>query len=175
MIPDRAPFARRFPALVASLSSAQIDALIASFTARTLTTGEVLFVEGDRVEDLYLTWEGELDVLTHGERLGKLGPGALLGEVAWIDRGTATAGVVAGTDATVLRLDRVAYERLRRDEPHVAAALLRGVSRAIAGRLRLSEARFDAHRTGAPLPTGAPEARRGLLSALLALFTGTEA
>lgn len=167
---DVGSFAARFPQLVEQLRGDNLQALVGSFRSVSVAPGAALVTQGKPVDGLLLAWQGGARVRVGESDLGEVGPGAMLGEVAWMDRGAATATLTATGEMTCLVLDRPAYDRLREEHPVAAAHLLRGVNRTIAARLRAADARYERASSGS-----GPERRRGLFDSFFALFTAPEA
>jgi len=89
-------------------------------TIRTLAKGRTLTEQGAPGDELYLLLDGLLHVEVDGSPLAELGPGAILGERALLERGTRTATLRAVTAcrvavATAAQVDRAALELLSRD------------------------------------------------------------
>jgi hypothetical protein len=79
--------------------------------------GMVLVAQGEQSSDVYLVLDGVLRVDVDGERVAEYGPGAMLGERAYLEGGTRTSSLVAVTQCRVARvpaesLDRGALEEL---------------------------------------------------------------
>ena len=90
---------------------------------------------------LYIVTEGTLCAVIESDdgtqrRLRRFGAGALVGEVAFFERSTRTASVVALTDCTLMRLDRTRYESMRSEAPSLAMALHDRVMAGQAARVR---------------------------------------
>ncbi|GDX82735.1 hypothetical protein LBMAG42_45460 [Deltaproteobacteria bacterium] len=164
-------FSARFPQLVDQLRGVNLAALVAAFREVEVDDGAPIVAQGQPVEGLILAWAGRARVRSGENELGEVGPGSMLGEVAWIDRGPATATLTANGDMTCLILDREVYARLRTEHPVAAAHLLRGINRSIATRLRAADARFEQVSAGGG---DAPERRRGLFESFFALFAAPE-
>ena len=102
--------------------------------------GEFLITEGDEADDLFVVVSGEFDVTkrsgTSEIPLARVGPGAIQGELAALERGKRTASVQAVTDAEVLRIPYLAVRDLLSSEPDAAL----GIIRTVIGRLRGMEA-----------------------------------
>jgi hypothetical protein len=84
---------------------------------RTFEPGEVLAVQGDPGDSLFLLLDGVVDVSVDGRALGDLGPGAVLGERAILESSPRTATVTAITrvriaDAPAQSVDITALGRL---------------------------------------------------------------
>jgi hypothetical protein len=67
----------------------------------TLKAGDTLVRQGDKGSDLYLVLDGVVRVDRDGEQLAEYGPGALLGERAYLEGGTRTSTLVAATACRV--------------------------------------------------------------------------
>lgn len=79
--------------------------------------GMVLVAQGDKSSDVYLVLDGVLRVEVDGKPLAEYGPGALLGERAYLEGGARTSSLVAVTQCRVAHvpaesLDRGALEEL---------------------------------------------------------------
>jgi CRP/FNR family cyclic AMP-dependent transcriptional regulator len=136
--PER--FAERFPRVAAPLEGGELEALLASLELHDADAGEALVAEETQSSDLFLVWDGALDVTLRGaagERtLAPVGPGDVFGEVSLLDPGPATATVVTEQGCVTLRLSRERLDALRADNPAAAAALLREVVASLGARLR---------------------------------------
>jgi Cyclic nucleotide-binding domain len=69
---------------------------------RTVGAGETLIEQGTVGRDLFLVLDGVFEVTVDGEAVGEVGPGAIIGERAWLERGERTATVTARTRARVV-------------------------------------------------------------------------
>lgn len=67
----------------------------------TLTAGDTLARQGDEGYDLYLVLDGVVRIDRDGEQLAEYGPGAILGERAYLEDGGRTASLVAVTACRV--------------------------------------------------------------------------
>jgi len=107
--------------VVAALEAGEVERLLDSFQEVTLSAGERLMKQGDRVGDdepgLYVTESGELDVYVTqegGEGLGEKvftykEDGQLIGELAVLFSAPRAATVVAQTDCTLWTVDRDSF------------------------------------------------------------------
>jgi hypothetical protein len=68
---------------------------------RSLEPGETLVSQGEKGRDLFLLADGVLDVEVDGRIVAQVGPGAVLGERALVERGARTATLRAATPARV--------------------------------------------------------------------------
>ena len=107
----------------------QIAALQAVVKTLSVESGQKLFAAGDEGDHMYIVLRGEVEARLqttrhHYKRLGKYGPGTFFGEVAFLDPGPRTADMVVMAPTELLELDRDGLERLERERPDVAVALL---------------------------------------------------
>jgi Cyclic nucleotide-binding domain len=70
-------------------------------TRRKLKPGETLVEQGEPAEDLYLLLDGVLFVEVDGEEVAEIGPGAILGERAFLEGGKRTATLTARTPCRI--------------------------------------------------------------------------
>jgi len=81
-------------------------------------------------EKAYVLLEGEVGVRRGGADLGRCRPGEILGELGIVNHRLRSATVVtANAPATVLHLDRAAFELLRAEEAYFAALVGEAVLR----------------------------------------------
>ena len=111
------------PALVAEVESAlerQMSATImqgARPEVRQLRPGDLLTEQGEEGGPLFLILDGMLSVEKDGETVGEVGPGAVVGERAYLEEGMRTATMRARTPVRVAvaepeLIDRPALEQL---------------------------------------------------------------
>jgi sulfate permease, SulP family len=124
--------------LARGLDAAELGQLRAEMQIEHIAAGDFLFRQGDPADAFFLTIKGDVGVRLPGSerRLISFAPGTMIGEMAALARGLRSADAVAETPLTVLRLSADALERLRHDQPALAAKLLTNVALHLAGRLR---------------------------------------
>jgi flavin-dependent dehydrogenase/CRP-like cAMP-binding protein len=139
-----AAFQERWPGLASSLDSPELEALLGAFVVHDAAPGEALVAEGTDSSDLFLVWEGQLDVVQRtrsGERrLAELGPGAIFGEVSLLEPGPATASVVTEQGCVALRLTRARFDELEGAHPDAAARLSAEIAEALRAKLNAARA-----------------------------------
>ena len=119
-------------------------------TRRHYSPGETIFAAGTSGETMFLLETGRVSVMIYnsdGRRtvLNHLGPGELLGEYAFFDRGPRSADVVAASDTTGLEFG---YEQVREAllaEPEAMLDLLSEVSRKARDTLQSLESLTQKH------------------------------
>ena len=82
---------------------------------RTIKKGATIVEQGEPGDELFLILDGVVTVEVDGEALGELGPGAVVGERAIVEKGTRTATLKAQTKVrvAVVRGDQVRGLALR--------------------------------------------------------------
>ncbi len=134
------------------LPSGAIAALLALADEVVVPGGEALMRAGDPADAVYLLLEGTLDITMPpaGPRqaapvyLGRLMPGALVGEMALISGAPRSADVLAQGEARCLRISAAAIATLRADEPAAAYDLLAAMARQLERNLRYANASMAA-------------------------------
>ncbi|MDH4335402.1 MAG: ATP-binding protein [Chloroflexota bacterium] len=128
--------ALRATPLFAELPEEYLGRLAANVVPMHLAAGDLLINEGDQADDLFVVISGELDVTKRSGNaeipLARVGPGAIQGELAALERGRRMASVRALTPAEVLRIPYSAVRDLLSGGPDAAL----GIIRTIIGRLR---------------------------------------
>ncbi len=125
------------------LTEEQLAKLASVFEERTLQKDEVLFLQGDIGDALYLVQEGFVVVIlessgrSSGRTLIQLGPGQSVGEMALVDRGPRSATVRAVADGTrVARISFEAFEALCEEEPEIGYRVMRNIAADLSFKLR---------------------------------------
>ncbi|PWK59353.1 patatin-like phospholipase family protein [Roseicyclus mahoneyensis] len=123
-------------------------AALALLPQQTVRRGDVLIAAGTSADAMYLVRTGRFRVARDGVDLAEIGPGSVIGEIAFFTGQPRTADVIAARDSVVLRVRQQDYEALCRDNP--------GLARAISGELADRLARTSARVVPDP---GRPPAR----------------
>jgi CRP/FNR family transcriptional regulator, cyclic AMP receptor protein len=111
-------------AILPSLPEYLSGQLFAGATSRHLDAGERLFVAGDSGDGCYLLERGLLKVIIaspQGEEriLSFIGPGAIAGELAIIDRHPRSASVIAVKDCELSFISREHFEEYEQHNPEI--------------------------------------------------------
>jgi CRP-like cAMP-binding protein len=117
--------------LFGELSGRQLDRVVKLATLRRYGTGSVLVRTGSPGDSFHIILDGRAQVATPEGHERVLQPGDSFGELALIDNVPRAATVTAIDDVTTARLPRTAFLKLLRDEPKIAAAVLRGLVRTV--------------------------------------------
>lgn len=121
--------------LTAGLDDAARASLAAELEPVTLRSGEVLLREGDVGDALYFVVHGRLGALVDSDdgprMVGRVSPGAVVGELALLGNTARLATVVALRDTELLRLSRESFDRITSEHP----STLRAISATVVQRL----------------------------------------
>lgn len=120
---------KRF-ALLGELDEASRQLVAEELEELDLDTGTRLFDVGDAGDALFFVDEGCVRVTTElAAEAGEFGPGSAFGALALVTGGSRQVRAETASRARILRLDRSAYQRLRRSEPGAACRLLEAILR----------------------------------------------
>lgn len=132
---------------VSDLERDDAAALAAAFQIHEAAAGEALVSEATHSDELFLVVDGTLDITVHGRggehSLTRLGGGSLFGDVTLLDPGPAGATVSTSQGATVLRMTRERFDRLRAAHPSAAAALLGEALRSLSARMQAARLHLE--------------------------------
>jgi CRP-like cAMP-binding protein len=102
------------------LTDAELAAVAAAASELAVETGAALANAGDLGHALFVVEEGAADVVADGTKIGNVGPGDLVGEVAVLRSGRRTATVVATSPMRVLALFKRDVWALERTAPEAS-------------------------------------------------------
>ncbi|GAB3015009.1 hypothetical protein GCM10011376_06800 [Nocardioides flavus (ex Wang et al. 2016)] len=105
------------------LPSADAERVLAAGRPLTLPQGWSPIAESTPADKAYLITEGEVSVRKGGVEIATLGPGAVVGETAIVNRTLRSASVVALTPLRVVHFTSETLERLADEVPAFGAAL----------------------------------------------------
>jgi CRP-like cAMP-binding protein len=134
--------ARVEPQLLPNWTQRQWDTLLEFTETILFRKGQRVLRSGDADRSLLIVGEGTLDALIPAgltKRRFSLGPGSLLGEVAFFDGHPRSADVLATSDGELLRLDPAGFEEFAARHPGMARDLLMDLGKILASRLRRAE------------------------------------
>jgi CRP-like cAMP-binding protein len=125
-------------ALATELTGEQLRTLFGAMEVRKLSKNEILISEGDCDDRLYAVARGELEVYragAHGQDvLIRVGPGSIIGELAFLDGLRRTATVKAVNDeCCVIALRRQHLESMLSTNPSVVYNVMRAIVRSAHG------------------------------------------
>jgi CRP/FNR family cyclic AMP-dependent transcriptional regulator len=126
--------------LLPGLDEIEWARLLAHTLQRRFAAGEVVIAAGDTDSAIHIIGDGMLDVAAPGSaETIVVGPGNVIGEVAFFDGGPRSADVRARTAGTLFSLARDRFDILAAQEPVLARLLLFDLARTLAVRLRRAE------------------------------------
>lgn len=116
------------------------DVLVGFAERLRFPAGTLIARAGNADSSLFIVLDGTVEAQVTPQRRFTLGAGALVGEVAFFDRGGRSADVVAATEVEVLRISDTDFEQFAARHPALAVEMLRDLGRILAFRLRRAEA-----------------------------------
>lgn len=126
--------------LFSGVGPADLGAVAAVAFEVDFPADRVIVRQGEIGTGFFIVVSGRVRVVRDGAVVAQLGPGEFFGELSVLDGGPRVAQVVAEAPTTCLALASWDFERVLREEPGVALAVLRVVA------ARLREVTSD-HRT----------------------------
>jgi CRP/FNR family transcriptional regulator, cyclic AMP receptor protein len=114
--------------MAADLSDDDQQALAARGQEQDAPAGQVLIREGASAGSLFVILSGRIKVGRGGRPLGELGPGAVLGELAMLGRGTRGASAVVKEPARLLVVPASAVRELLDERPSLRESLERAAA-----------------------------------------------
>ncbi len=100
---------------------------------RKLSSGEVIFREGEQGDEMYVILEGEFQVfvtqktIAYEKEIARLGKGAFFGEIAVLTEGARTASVRALNNGLLLVLKRSTFLDIMKESPSLAVSVCRAL------------------------------------------------
>ena len=136
---------RAIPVL-ANHSAEDLDLLAYAGALRGFARGDVLMCEGDEGDAAYLLLSGALRVTREGSSatVATLEPGALVGQLALLDRAPRSATVSAVDDCSALELNANVFANLVNASSPLALRFQRDIATVAARHLRTANTRFAA-------------------------------
>ena len=136
-----AGFGARFPKLFEKLGAANLEVLLKAASLVDVPKERTLFRDRMPVDFLYFVVDGNLSAYIESEgvsrQIGIIHPGEWLGEVSMLSgEPQATATVIADSECRVIKMHRVAFEKLIDENEAIATALLNQFIELMAARLR---------------------------------------
>lgn len=131
------------------LSREETDALLQGFHFATVASGREVISQDERGDFLVIMLDGLVAVdrvQLWGDRvsLGEARKGDVLGEMSLLDAGPRFSTCVTIQDSQLAVLDAQALDRLMRDQPRIALALITMLARRMSLRLRYVSTRLTA-------------------------------
>ncbi|XP_049780677.1 cGMP-dependent protein kinase, isozyme 1 isoform X2 [Schistocerca cancellata] len=95
-----------------NLDSSQVREIVDSMYPLEYAKGSFVIREGEAGSHLYVSAEGEFEVIKEDKVLGRMGPGKAFGELAILYNCTRTASIKVVNDAKVWVLDRRVFQQI---------------------------------------------------------------
>ncbi len=153
--PELLEFFRVLP-LFSEFTDDERAGLLACMRQWSVPRGRRLFVQGAAASSCYIATRGavEVEVVRDGQhhRLGVLGPGRLIGEVALVDRRPRTATCTVRDDAILLELPGAAFDALYRDSSRIAFKFIKAINHSQIVAQRSTDARRVTMQLPGPRP-----------------------
>jgi CRP-like cAMP-binding protein len=126
--------------------------------------GEELLRQGEAARGAFVIRSGEVHArvaLPGGGMLtvAELGPGAMFGETALMERAVCMASVVAKSDVAGWFVDRDDFRAVAAGRDHAALEIQKAVTQVLSEKLRAASARLREHRAAEDRPGVPPQAR----------------
>ena len=83
-----------------------------------------LFSQGETGDAVFIVVDGTLDLVNEGIKLVSRHKGECVGEMALIDAAPRSADAIAGSDVTLLRWERAAFQDALTTNPQVASGVI---------------------------------------------------
>jgi CRP-like cAMP-binding protein len=124
------------------MSAMEVANLERHFQRMSLPAGSVLFREGEAGDRLYLLARGEITVsvkvqgeVVRDHRLGTYCAGAVLGEMAVLEREARSADAVVVSDSVLYALDGAGLDRMRHENPYLYSRFIFNLTRQLIWRV----------------------------------------
>jgi CRP-like cAMP-binding protein len=118
--------------LFAQCSRGELRRIAARADEIDLPEGRVLTREDEPGREFFVLLEGEVEVRRRSRKLGILGPGEFVGEIALVSKVPRTATVVARTPLRALVLTERDFRALMRDAPGIQLKVLQALADRVA-------------------------------------------
>jgi CRP-like cAMP-binding protein len=106
--------------IFAQCTKSELQSLAQNTDDVTLPAGRTLITQGKTNDTFFILVNGEADVSIDGKPVGRLKAGDILGEISMLDRGRATATVVAATPVEALIMSHAQFRDAVRSHEEIA-------------------------------------------------------
>ncbi|HDT11250.1 MAG TPA: cyclic nucleotide-binding domain-containing protein [bacterium] len=93
--------------------------------------GSYIVSEGELGKELFIIIQGEVEVVSGGNRIDKMTAGASFGEMSLIDSQPRSADVVALEDVLLLKIERDDFHEILKQREEVALGIIKVLNRRI--------------------------------------------
>jgi CRP-like cAMP-binding protein len=139
--PDPAVVMRALADHVGGLDKSALRRLEGEVQWVTVPRGTLILKQGERGDCLHFVVGGRLRAFALRDdgseaRIGEIGPGESVGEMALLSKDPRSANVAAVTDCQLLRLSKLGFDRLVTERPKTMAAFTRNIVERLGQRIR---------------------------------------
>lgn len=118
--------------MFSSLSKKDLERIAKASSEVTIEAGRMMVDQGDAGREAFVILDGTATVKRNNRKVGTLGPGDAIGELALLDHGPRTATVTADTEITALVLSAREFGGIMEEVPAIAQKVMAQ----LAGRIR---------------------------------------
>ena len=130
--------------LVRGMTRDEIDAVYMITETRQFKGGDTLALQFDKSKDLMIIMEGAARVNTFsGERIIEIGPGSVIGDIAFLDDQPRSATVTSVRGTTVVFIAGDKLRTLMEARPHIELVFLRNMSRTLCSYIRMANLQLE--------------------------------
>ena len=140
--------------LFSRLTDEDLAALVPTLSARQISSGTVLFNQGDPGDSLFVIMKGRFRVLakanqgarqsiTQTAEIAEVGAGEVVGELSCIDPAPRSATVGATADSMVVEINRTLLDSLSSYAPQLAMKIIGSIVQRVTKRLRATNQRIE--------------------------------
>ncbi len=112
-----------------SLNLQEFAKLMSLGSWKTFHGGDVLFEEGQLMEDLLMIYSGRVDILVHNKKVNELKDGQFIGEMSFLSGPGASAKVVARFETEVIVWKQSDLKNLKTKNPSLIFSLQGAMAR----------------------------------------------
>src|SRR5262249_31902683 len=102
-----------------------VEALRGAVDAFELSSGEVLFLEGEKGHRMYVLLEGRMDVVVGRTLVETVGEGDIVGEMALIDDAPRSASVITTSACRLVGITRERFHALVQRNPNFSTYVMK--------------------------------------------------
>jgi CRP-like cAMP-binding protein len=104
-------------------------------TVRHYGQGDVIFLEGDAGDEMYIVLRGQVDIVLSSPRgpktVARLGPGSFFGEMSILENAPRSGSARTTTETFVLAIHRDKFRAFIQAEPEIAFRIMQCLSQRI--------------------------------------------
>lgn len=114
---------------------------------REFQTEQIIVAEGEVSHDMFIVLEGAIRAQSNdGTIVGQFGPGAVVGEIAFLDGKPRATNIIANGASKLLVIPAERLKTIMTEKPHLAIILYRNMALALCARVRSANAAIESLR-----------------------------